>query len=126
MDDIFPFPTGAAPKNIDRAASIALLNTIRPMVAQGSPSPFICDCLRKVRTGSMGAGDDELAESLCEWIAALLDGDNGPSGLVRYALGLARHVYVDFETRDVMCDKMQRTRVAWIDWMIQELKNEHD
>lgn len=120
MHDIFPFPTHVSPPaNLDRARCINLLQIIRPQVARSRPSNFICDCLRYERTGRMGQGTDQLAESLCSWIDQLLNGNSGSAGFAEEVSGEYRGI----EWRDANAEKLQRTRVAWIDWMIEELES---
>lgn len=121
MNDIFPFPTHVpVPANADRAAWVKIFKIIRPWVACSQPSHYICDSVRYARTGRMGVTTDAMAESLCAWIDALLNHDSGPGGFAAFASG---GEYRHWEWRDANAEKLQRTRVAWIDWMIKELSD---
>lgn len=128
MDDIYPFPQTPAPELLHKpdlaAAAIRLLEHIRPMVAEniflGEKSPFICDNLRKF---AIDTDSEHICYSLTQWVqeeisdagsglTTWIEGETGDKGLYSSVMYSALGV----------CAKLQRTRVAWIDWMIQELK----
>lgn len=113
--DIFPFPTAPAPRHINRPRAIEALRVARACVLRARTacySPYICDNL----------AENAAAEGLKMWINAQLD-----SGLVgrlnRYLQDrghIAHRYHEDMPDEDF--EKLQRTRAAWIDWMIQELE----
>lgn len=114
--DIFPFPTAPAPKHIDRPLAIEALRVARSCVLQDCKehySPYICDNL----------AENAATEDLKVWISAQL-GSGQVGRLNRYLLrrGHIAHKYHE-NMPDEDFEKLQRTRAAWIDWMIQELSH---
>lgn len=123
MDDIFPFPTGTPPHDFNRELAVTLLKEIQPKLKQDyfkrGCSPFICDRLHHL---AINPRHTATVTALTHWIdnmlGGLLGGGLGDWLHKRGALHYVTTAYLlqsDFQ-------KLQRTRVAWVDWMIKELE----
>lgn len=126
MDDIFPFPKSPMPGELrGSTVAIEMLQQVRPKVAvtlrpsyrsDVRSSPFICDNL------GHSAGPSRENYLLRQWLQDVIG--HYPSGLASWIerkLGLEDDSLYMAED-DESLQKLQRTRVAWIDWMIQELE----
>lgn len=97
---------------VDAREAVAILERVKlelPNKGSVASSPYICDQIRKLTEYKPGAHGAELRQ----WIRELLNG----------AFSLREWLK---DVHGIQCPeyslKLQETRQAWLDWMIQEIK----
>lgn len=91
---------------------------ILPMNTGDTGSPYICDNIAKVNLKINSPLTTNIASQLRDWINDLLD---DKFSLETWLLGNHNVVRLVTDKADYY-NKLQATRQAWLQWMIQEIK----
>ena len=91
---------------------------ILPMNTDGMGSPYICDAITHVRLKINVSPAKDVGRQLLDWISALIEHKFSLESWLRDNHGV---VYPVTGKADYF-NKLQVTRQAWLQWMIQEIK----